>query len=197
MKKNKKLLVLVALFLAVFAVGGTLAYLTDTTEEKTNTFTFGKVDIDLSETWNAEDGKGEDGLGLNPGAEVEKKPKITVKEGSKPAYVFMEVEMPAQVNGKDVLILGDIASGWTLFKTEGNKKIYAYGSETAMTKVSENGETSDLFEKVTVNSALKDTDLASLTNGANIVIKGYAIQADDLGGKTTPTDVWAALQAQN
>jgi len=44
---------------------------------------------------------------------------------------------------------------------------------------------------------LKDTDLASLTDGAKIIIKGYAIQADDLGGKTAPADVWNVLQTQN
>lgn len=196
MKKNKKLLVLVALFLAVFAVGGTLAYLTDTTDPVTNTFTFGKVKIELSETWKPEDGKGEDGLGLNPGAVVDKSPKITVKDDSKPAYVFMEVEMPDQVNDKDVLALGATDGSWYLLSDNGKTKIYAYGSKTAMTKLNKNKSTTELFQKVTVNGDLKNADLEKLAGGANIVIKGYAIQADDLGDITAPDAVWEVLQNQ-
>ncbi len=196
MKRNKKLLVLLALFLAVFAVGGTIAYLTDTTTETTNTFTFGKVDIELTEAgWeaaNAED--------LNPGAVVDKDPKVVVKEGSKPAYVFMEVTMPAQVNSKDVLALTNLdTTNWAVVNTSGTKTVYAYVSGSSMKKVdAKNADVSTeaLFDKVTVNNTLTNTDVQAIpAAGLNIVIKGYAIQADDLPSTaTTPAQIWALLQ---
>lgn len=191
MKKNKKLFILVALFLAVFAVGGTLAYLTDTSDELTNTFTFGKVEIELKEdSWKAADA-----TNLNPGKVLPKDPAVTVKSGSKDAYVFMEVEMPAQVNNKDVVTLGAIDSGWKAISTNGNKTVYAYGSESSMTKVAAEASTSALFSQVTVNGNLKDADITAIGNdGVKIKVKACAIQADDLA-ETTPAAIWAALQS--
>ncbi len=192
MKKNKKLFVLAALFLAVFAVGGTLAYLTDTTDPETNTFTFGKVEIELDEgDWDSTNA-----TDLAPGDEVTKEPSVKVKDGSKDAFVFIEVTMPAKIGDKDVLTLSAIdTSKWTTVSTQGYTTVYAYGSSSAMTKVSANGATDKLFEKVTVNGALSGEELATLgDNGANIVVKAYAIQADNVTG--TPTEVWATLQSE-
>lgn len=189
MKKNKKLFVLAALFLAVFAVGGTLAYLTDTTETETNTFTFGKVDITLTEeSWvaaNATD--------LTPGQVLPKDPKVTLVDGSKDAYVFIEVEMPAQVNNKDVLTLGTLGSDWLVVETSGLKTVYAYS--TALTGTD---STTALFQDVTVNGNLNGTDIAALpTNGVDIKVTAYAIQKDNLGaGVTTPAQIWGALKTE-
>ena len=48
-KKTVALLMSLVLIFGV-AVGGTIAWLMDTTKEVVNTFTVGKVDIDLTET---------------------------------------------------------------------------------------------------------------------------------------------------
>ena len=191
MKKNKKLFVLVALFLAVFAVGGTLAYLTDTTQTTTNTFTFGKVDIELNEgNWNAQNA-----TDLEPGATVAKQPTVTVETGSKDAFVFIEVTMPAQVNGKDVLTHDTIdTTKWTVVSTSGTTTVYAYGTSSAMTKVSANGSTPALFNTITVNNTLIGTDVTAIgNNGLDITVKAYAIQADSLASNT-PSAVWTTLQ---
>ncbi len=53
MKKRKIILTSLALAL-VLLIGGIAAYLTDATQQETNTFTVGKVDITLSEpSWVA------------------------------------------------------------------------------------------------------------------------------------------------
>ena len=112
MKKNKKLFVLVALFLAVFAVGGTLAYLTDTTQTETNTFTFGKVDIELTEP-NYDATVAAD---IVPGQEVTKDPTIKVTSDSKNAFVFAKVTIPTGTAGgqanQALFTLGTLGSGW-------------------------------------------------------------------------------------
>ena len=48
MKKKVTAIALAVCILAVAVIGATMAYFTDT-DSKTNTFTFGKVDIDLTE----------------------------------------------------------------------------------------------------------------------------------------------------
>lgn len=67
------------------AVGGTLAWLTATSDTVVNTFTVGDIDIDLTETTGSE-------YKLVPGAKVAKDPKVTVKAGSEKCYVFVKVE---------------------------------------------------------------------------------------------------------
>lgn len=204
MKKNKKLLVLVALFLAVFAVGGTLAYLTDTTTEKTNTFTFGKVDIEIIEPKWDEHLRADENYGkkIAPGESFEKDPTITVKEDSKDAYVFMEVAVPTgTVNGKPntPLFTYEVENGWEEVVGGGSTatgkitKVYAYGNATQMTKVAAKGK-AVLFKKVTAAKDLKSSEMSALTGDQNIVVKGYAIQADGLGDVKAPDEVWGELK---
>lgn len=89
MKKKLTLVVTSVLLVAALVIGGTLAYFTDTTETKTNEFTVGNVDIELTEpAWNADELHN-----LMPGATFEKDPTITVQEKSQDAWVFMEVSM--------------------------------------------------------------------------------------------------------
>lgn len=90
MKKKTILVAAIAVMLvAALVVGGTLAYFTDKTEAKKNTFTVGNVAIDLKEpSW-----KEDESHTLLPGARYAKDPTITVKEGSQDAYVFLEINM--------------------------------------------------------------------------------------------------------
>ena len=54
MKKKLTAVALIVCMLAIMLVGASLAYFTDTTEAKENTFTMGSVEIELTETkWDA------------------------------------------------------------------------------------------------------------------------------------------------
>ena len=90
-KENKKsvAITLAALcLLGVLSVGGTMAYLTDN-DTKTNTFTYGKVDIELEEpSWNETKAKD-----LVANQVVAKDPKIKNVE-SNDAIVFLKVSVP-------------------------------------------------------------------------------------------------------
>ena len=67
MKKKLTAVALVVCMLAIMLVGASLAYFTDT-DEATNTFTMGKVDIDLTEPeW---DKKTTNGAKLMPGTVI-------------------------------------------------------------------------------------------------------------------------------
>lgn len=95
MKKKTILVAAIAVMLvAALVVGGTLAYFTDKTEAKQNTFTVGSVGIDLTEDkWNAADDHT-----LVPGAFYEKNPTITVDADSQDAYVFLKLDLNKYVS---------------------------------------------------------------------------------------------------
>ena len=93
--KKKIVALCLCVALAVVAIGGaTLAYFTDTTDAKTNTFTVGNVDIELTEpSWNEDDNHT-----LMPGTSYAKNPTITVAKKSQDAYVFLKVDMNKYVS---------------------------------------------------------------------------------------------------
>lgn len=90
MTKRKLMLVALSLcMVAILAMGGTLAYLTDT-EDATNTFTVGNVDINLTEpNWEAT-GKTE-AEDAYPGEPLAKDPTVT-NVGSNPCFVRVKVD---------------------------------------------------------------------------------------------------------
>ena len=85
MKKKIVSLALAVCLIAIAAVG-TLAYFTDT-DEAENTFTTGKVDITLNETFSENDAK------LLPGKNIEKVVNVTNNEED--AYVRLHIAFPA------------------------------------------------------------------------------------------------------
>lgn len=95
MKKKSILVAAIAVMLvAALVVGGTLAYFTDKTEAKQNTFTVGNVGIDLTETaWDANANHT-----LVPGKFYDKNPTITVDAGSQDAYVFLKLDLNKYVS---------------------------------------------------------------------------------------------------
>ena len=86
MKKKILALCLVVALAVTAVVGGTLAYFTDT-DAKTNTFTTGKVDITLNETFDEQTAK------LLPGKDIAKIVNVTNNEEE--AYVRLHIAFPA------------------------------------------------------------------------------------------------------
>ncbi len=91
----KKIISLVLVcVLALTAIGGTLAYFTDT-DNAVNEFTIGKVDIQLQENFDKDNAK------LMPGIDINKDAAIYVEEGSETAYVWAEWLIPAVLDSTD------------------------------------------------------------------------------------------------
>ena len=195
MNKKKTILAAVVLLL-VFVVGGAIAYFTDT-DEKTNTFTIGSVDISLSEpNWVAANGQN-----VMPGQNIAKDPTITNDSTTNPAYVFAKVVIPCSSDTTPIeaFTLTTIGSGWNLMtngtctlNTDTNKyeatKIYNYGSNSAMTSLAAGSSTTPVFSSVTVNNAIDGTQ-TGLDGNLDVVVTAYGIQADGLAS-TAPADVW-------
>lgn len=96
MKKKIVSLALAVCLIAIAAVG-TLAYFTDT-DDATNTFTSGKVDITLNETDN-EGNPFVQNQKLLPGSNsanaIAKNATVTVNEGSEDSWVWVELLIPS------------------------------------------------------------------------------------------------------
>jgi len=82
----KPLAILLAMVLLVgCAIGGTLAWLLDTSDTVTNTFTDSDINITLTETTG-------ENYQMIPGYTVAKDPVVTVQAGSEDCWVFVKVE---------------------------------------------------------------------------------------------------------
>ena len=129
MRKSKKQLLrtLIACGLVVsVAAGGTVAYLTDA-ETATNTFTVGKVKIDLEEP--SYPGNDSDEVkNIIPNQEIVKDPQIE-NTGNNDALVFIRVEIPQETftdeddgigeqKKQDLFRLKGVSDQWELLRTE-------------------------------------------------------------------------------
>lgn len=168
-KKKILALCLIVCLLATAVVGGTLAYFTDS-DEATNTFTVGNVDIDLTEpNWDAT-GKAE-AEDVYPGEALAKDPTVT-NIGKNPCFVRVKVtnldQFAADFGGAMITYRTDYVDGalgenWVLH-TDG----YFY-----YTKVLESGVTTDaLFDQIVIPFAVTNNAVTK-----DIVVKAYAVQA--------------------
>lgn len=103
----KPLLVAMAVVLLIGCVaGGTLAWLTSTTDEVTNTFTTSDINITLNETTGGANKE----FKMIPGCTIAKDPKASVVAGSEECYLFVKV---TKSNNFDSYMEYTIATGWT------------------------------------------------------------------------------------
>ena len=192
MRKSKKQLLraMIACGLVVsVAAGSTVAYLTDA-ETATNTFTVGKVKIDLEEP--SYPGNDSDEVkNIIPNQEIVKDPQIE-NTGNNDALVFIRVEIPQETftdeddgtgeqKKQDLFRLKGVSDQWELLRTEtvvgedGKAKTsYVYGYKKTLGK---DATTDKLFQKVQMKNAV-ESDLSG--NVEDIIVTACAIQATDI-----------------
>ncbi len=179
--------------IGALAIGGTAAYLTDYGEE-TNTFTVGKVDIELQEPgW-----KPEEHDKIVATEVITKDPKVA-NVGKNDAYVYMEVAIPM----KDVITANEDgtrnpqamtemfsfnkSSNWNLMgtKTVGSDKVYLYNYNKVLTA---GQSTEALFNTVTVANVIEGfVDEQQLDIG----VHAYAIQSLNTGDQGSDVNAQA------
>lgn len=184
-KRKALLLSLCAVLLVVASVMGTMAYLTDSAEVK-NTFSVGKVKIDLDETDvdnstpNADRDKANSYI-LVPGQTYTKDPIVYVKADSEDSWVFVKVVNGiAAYEGTPTIASQIETNGWTaLDKTKYPGvyyKTYTKGTAEVQYKV---------FETFTIADNATWTDNTT----ANVNVTAYAIQKAGF----TAEAAWAEL----
>ena len=210
---KKKTVLAAAILLFMFVIGGAIAYFTDT-EQKTNTFTIGSVDITLTEDgWDAlEDANNNDipdaAEDMMPGESVTKDPLINNVSTKNDAYVFAKVEIPcttivAPATTSEELFTYTTNAGWTELSTAAvactsggtATHVYYYGTNGTLTTLAKAANDSTptstsnpLFSTISLRSTLKGNE--GLTGEKQVVVTGYGIQTEGLTS-TAPADVWA------
>lgn len=173
MKKKILALALVVVLAVTAVTGATLAYFTDN-DAKTNTFTVGNVQIELTEPeW---EGKVEK---VYPGQVLDKDPTVE-NTGANPCYVRVKVE------GLDYLVKGGNDALKIALKTAGKDGInenwteyegYYYYNEV----LGVDDTTEALFDQIVIPTALTNADGKEHTKEYNIKVTAYAVQYEGSG----------------
>lgn len=180
MKKHTKILTMVLSLVLVVAlsIGGTAAWLTAKTDPVLNTFTFGDIDITLTESDELD-------LKVVPGKTITKDPVATVIGGSEPCWLFVELN---QVHWLDELTY-TIAADWT--KGDGAK----IPANVIYREVA--GSTEDQAFPILLNNEVKVSDELTKNQIADakelppqLNLTAFAIQKDSF---TTAEAAWAEV----
>ena len=192
----KKILITIVatVLVCACAIGGTLAWLMDTSDTVTNTFTVGDINISLSETVSNE-------FSMVPGDVLKKDPIITIDANSEDCWIYIEIIETNNVFGEEKYVNYSLTNVWNATaistKTVGNTVTTVYATDAVYAK-NASSQTVQVFESidtyttgaVTVNSGITKDDIASLTaNKPTIALKAYAIQK---GAGATAAEAWAA-----
>lgn len=179
MKMRKILAMVMALALtAALAVGGTLAYLTSTTEEIQNVFSVGNITANLAETVK------NDGFKIVPGNTEKKDPTITIKKESEKCYVYAYIDNQLLLTGGIVASSVNISdTDWILIAgtTNNGKALYRY--KEIVDAATEN-KALPVFTQVTyLGNVINDQNIDQLKN-KTITVQGYAYQSENVDQTT-------------
>lgn len=173
MKKRTLALLCAVTMVIGIAVGGSLAWLMDSTTAVTNTFTTSDVDITLTEPEGAEN---DYEFQMVPGKTITKDPQVTVTAGSLDSYIF--VEITKSDNYDDFLDDYTVATDWTAVGDSAPGVYYReYTSSNSPVdyQILANNQ-------VTVKSSVTKTMMENLTEETypTLTFTAYAIQKDYL-----------------
>lgn len=179
---SRAFVVLLALVLILgVAAGSTVAWLVASTESVVNTFTYGDINIELTETKPA----GREAK-IIPGVDIEKDPKVTVKANSEACWLFVKVEEKGNFVADKVTYA--IADGWNAL--EGQTGVY-YREVAAVTADTDFYVLKD--NKVTVSDQLIKTEIQALTGedkAPTLTFTAYAVQKDGIADAAA---AWAKI----
>ena len=155
------------------ALGGTVAWLVANSDTVTNTFTYGDINIALTETKpvNRE-------AKIIPGMDIEKDPKVTVKANSEACWLFVKVEETGTFVGSKVTY--SIADGWTALTGQRGVYYREVGAVTADTGFSILKD-----DVVKVSDTLTKEDIKNITTKPTLTFTAYAVQKDGIADAAT------------
>ena len=175
--KKKAIVTVVALVLVLCcAMGGTLAWLKTETTPVVNTFTYGDINIDLSESENLN-------LKMIPGNDIKKDPTVTVKANSEDCWLFVRVKAS---DNFDTFMTYAVEEGWTLYDTDKTgSNIETAGNDDYV-----------IYRKVTASDI--DQNFTVLANN-NVTVRGEGVTKEmfaALTEATRPTLTFTAYAVQ-
>lgn len=189
-------LVLACVICVGLGIGGTLAWLSDKTNDIVNTFTIGDINIDLHETTGT-------AYKFVPGDQLAKDPKVTVKANSEACYLFIHVTDANNAIEDDAnnnkIIAWAVANDWTPVQGHDGfwyKKVDATTTDKTFTVLTDDIKTDGKDGSVKVSTAVtKDMVKTINESGKNptITVTAAAVQQDNVADVATawgklPTD---------
>lgn len=199
MKKTTVAIIVFGLVLC-FTVGGALAWLIDETPSVTNTFTYGDINIDLSETTSSP-------YKMVPGKALPKNPMVTVKANSEKCWLFVRVEASDNLSQFVEYQINTGENDWTALESVSGVYYRTVEASTAdqMFSVLAGGTytSSDLSEtlswsenQVLVKPEVKKEELNALEGAyPTLTFTAYAVQYE--GFEDNPTAAWTQIQSAN
>lgn len=187
----------------VIAIGATIAYLTDHETVK-NTFTFGEVDVVLTETSPEKDGyvQGKEENGgykydrVKPGMTYSKDVKVDLAEDSDDAHLFVSITVSNidnlwSVIQDDKAMLEDLlVNEDNVIKNETNLVGQKYDETNhTFTEVYYLGVKTNQMDEITLFDGVKIPDyftnanMEILKDGVDVTVQAYAAQAEGLDKK--------------
>jgi len=166
---KKALAMLLSLVLVIgCVVGGTLAWLVDSSETVTNTFSVGDINITLSETTGTS-------YKILPGGTSAKDPTLKIQQGSEKCWVYVLVDNTVVLNGEVVATPNIDKSDWSVVETNGTKTLYRY---KAVVDASSVEQPLPVFTTVAYADTITKDNIDILKD-TKIVITGYAHQSEN------------------
>ncbi len=184
-------------------VGGTLAWLIDSTDPVVNTFTYGDINIKLDEAVLDENGEPTEErtevgntYKMVPGEVIYKDPTVTVKAGSENCYLFVKIEEAGGVTINDVTYDFDdyltytVAEGWTALADVPG--VYYREVKDMLDATADASFKVLADDKVTVLDSVNKEMLNKLNSEIypKLTFTGYAVQQ---AGMNTAAEAWAAI----
>lgn len=188
--RKKLITAIIALSLVLCClVGGTAAWLMDTTSTVENTFTYGDINIDLEETVNgvkksaATTAVTNDKFQMVPGSTLDKDPTVTVEANSEDCYLFVKITESANL---DTFITYAIAGGWTILSSKDTTEVVIYRTVAKSTTQDQEFDIigyNDAVGKFVANKVLvkttvtkQDMEGIKTSNQPTLTFKAYAVQ---------------------
>ena len=186
--KKALVLVLALTLLLGGVIGGTIAWLVDTTPSITNVFTTSHVKLSLTET-GISDGNRTNEYKMIPGYTITKDPTIKVLTGSEDCLVFVKIEAK---NNANTYLSYTMAEGWTALTGETG----VYYRTTKATA----GDTLQVFKdnKVTVSDEMTEANMAAIDSDSKpeYVITAYGVQYYTDGSTAIdPATAWGTINS--
>ena len=192
--KEKKVLsvkivavLLVAVLLVGGTVGGTLAWLVSKTDPVVNTFTFGDINAQLTETTG-------NTYKIVPGNSISKDPKVTVLVNSEACWLFVKIEeanWPTFTESDNTTrkVTYEVADGWTALTGVSGVYYREVPATTANTdfQVLKNNQ-------VTVSNTLTKEEVNGITTSPTLTFTAYAVQKDNVADAAT---AWSIANPTN
>ena len=191
------ILTLALVILATSAIGGTVAWLSSKTEPVINKFTYGDINITLTETIT-EDGDDKDNTNsykMLPGETIIKDPKVTVEENSENCYLFVQLE---KTTNFDDFMKYEMLEEWTIL--EGYDNVY-YQEVTKSEEKQEFNIIKDnkvIVKDEVTKDMLNALDEEGIENYPKLTVYAYAVQRNsEIETISTPTNAWSLVLSES